>query len=161
MTGMTVTLRRMTPTEFDSVINTAFASFLAEWVTTGQIRQEDVPAEILRRREQTLPGGLDTEHMLLLIGEVDDARVGWIWLALPGAPGHTSTAWVYNVEVDEAYRGKGYGRAMMLAAERELVQRGVNTLGLNVFGTNGAAIGLYEQLGYQIISQQMSKPLAG
>jgi ribosomal protein S18 acetylase RimI-like enzyme len=156
---MTVTLRRMTPTEFDSIINTAFDSFVAELVATGQIDPGDVPAEIQRRREQHLPDGLDTGYMLLFIGEVDGKRIGWIWLALPGAPHHADTAWVYTVEVDEAHRGKGYGKGLMLAAERDLVQRGVNTLGLNVFGSNKTAMGLYERLGYEVISQQMSKPL--
>lgn len=151
----------MTSSEFESVIDIAFAGFLAEWVNTGQIRQEDVPAETQRQRDQYLPDGLETELMLLFIGEVEGERVGWIWLALPGAPNHPDTAWVYSLEVDEPYRGRGYGKGLMRAAERELVQRGVGKLGLNVFGHNRSAIGLYENLGYQVISQQMSKPLIG
>ena len=72
---------------------------------------------------------------------------------MPTRPGSTT------LTIDEAQRGKGYGKAMMLAAERELVQRGVTKLGLNVFGSNKTAIGLYERLGYEVISQQMTKPL--
>lgn len=49
----------------------------------------------------------------------------------------------------------------MLAAERELVDRGVSRLGLNVFGANKTAVRLYERLGYQVIAQQMTKPLIG
>jgi len=49
----------------------------------------------------------------------------------------------------------------MRAAEEELVHRGVTKLGLNVFGGNTTAIRLYESLGYEVISQQMSKPLGG
>ena len=30
-----------------------------------------------------MPNGLATEHMLLLIGEVDGEAIGWMWLALP------------------------------------------------------------------------------
>lgn len=149
----------MTPAEFDSTIDTAFESFVAKLVDTGQISREQAPAEIRRRREAHLPDGLDTEHMLLFIGEVDGERIGWLWLALPGAPHHADTAWVYNVAVDEAHRGKGYGKGLMLAAERELAGRGVGRLGLNVFGSNKTAISLYERLGYQVTSQQMSKPL--
>jgi ribosomal protein S18 acetylase RimI-like enzyme len=161
MLPMTVTLRSMTSDEFDSVIGTAFAGFLADRVATGQTRPEDVPAEIQRQRAQHLPDGLETEGMLLLMGEVDGERIGWIWLALPGSPQHPDTAWVYSLVVDEAHRGRGYGKGLMLAAERELLDRGVRTLGLNVFGTNRIAIGLYERLGYEVISQQMTKPLIG
>jgi ribosomal protein S18 acetylase RimI-like enzyme len=159
MARMDLILRRMTPAEFDSLIDSSFSAFLAESVATGRIRPEDVPAEAGRRREEMLPNGLDTTNMLLFVGEVDGERIGWMWLALPGPPHHAEAAWVYNVEVDESERGKGYGKAMMLAAERELVHRGVTKLGLNVFGSNKSAIGLYERLGYEVISQQMIKPL--
>src|SRR5262245_43255124 len=161
MLSMTVTLRPMTPAEFDAAVDSSLASFVAEMVKQGQVRPEDAAGEVQRRRAQHLPDGPRTEHMLLLLGEVDGARLGWLWLALPGAPHHHDTAWVYNVEVDEAHRGKGYGRGLMRAAEEELVHRGVTKLGLNVFGDNTTAIRLYESLGYEIISQQMSKPLGG
>jgi ribosomal protein S18 acetylase RimI-like enzyme len=157
---MTVTLRPMSPAEFEVAVEATFANGVREWVTTGRIAAEDAPAEIRRQRERSAPDGLATEHMLFFIGEVDGERIGWIWLALPGAPPrHAATAWVYNVEVDEAHRGKGYGRELMLAAERELVQRGVKHMGLNVFGTNQTAIRLYERLGYAVLSQQMAKRL--
>lgn len=156
---MTVKLRPMTSSEFDSVIDASFAGYFAERVATGQTRQEDVAEEIRRQREQYLPDGVATERMLLYIGEADGERIGWIWLALPGVASHPDTAWVYNVVVDAAHRGKGYGRGLMLAAERELVERGVSRLGLNVFGTNKTALNLYEQLGYQVLTQQMTKAL--
>lgn len=156
---MTVTLRPMTEAEFDAIIHTSFEHFVGEMVKTGQITAEEAPAEIARRREQNLPDGLDTPHMLLFIGLVGGERVGWLWIALPGAPGHADTAWIYNVEVDEAHRGKGYGFGLMKAAEQELARRGVDKVGLNVFGDNANAIRLYSKLGYRVIAQQMSKPL--
>jgi ribosomal protein S18 acetylase RimI-like enzyme len=157
---VTVSLRPMSPEEFETAIDATFADTVREWVTTGRIAAEDAPAEIRRQRETSVPAGLDTEHMLFLIGEVEGERIGWIWLALPGAPPrHVDTAWVYNVEVDEAHRRKGYGEQLLLAAERELVQRGLKHIGLNVFGSNHGAIRLYERLGYNVISQQMAKPL--
>ncbi|AGL18383.1 GCN5-like N-acetyltransferase [Actinoplanes sp. N902-109] len=151
----------MTSSEFDSVVDTAFADYLTARVAGGVIRQEDAAADIQQQRKQYLPDGVATEHMLLYIGEADGERIGWIWLALPGGANHPDTAWVYFVVVDDAHRGKGYGRGLMLAAERELVQRGVRRLGLNVFGANETAIRLYERLGYQVVTQQMTKPLIG
>jgi ribosomal protein S18 acetylase RimI-like enzyme len=159
MASMTVTLRRMTPAEFDTLINASFADFFAKLVAAGQFNQEDVPAEIQKRLAEMLPDGPDTELNLLFIGEVDGERIGWLWLTLPGTKLHPDTAWVHNVTVDETHRGKGYGRGLMLAAEQELVRRGVTTLGLNVFGSNATAIRLYERLGYEVVSQQMSKAL--
>jgi ribosomal protein S18 acetylase RimI-like enzyme len=161
MDGMTLTLRPMTQTEFDATVDAAFASFVDTLVRNGQVRAEDAAEEIRRQRDKLLPDGLETDHMLLFTGEVDGEAVGWLWLAVPGAPFHPDMAWVYDVQIDEAHRGKGYGREIMHAGERELIARGVRKVGLNVFGTNRVAIGLYERLGYEVMSQQMSKPLGG
>jgi ribosomal protein S18 acetylase RimI-like enzyme len=159
MLDMTVTLRPMTEPEFDWFVESSLAAFVEEMVNQGQLKAEDGPAEIQRRRRRHLPDGIETQHMALFVGEVDGVAIGRLWLALPGAPNHLDTAWVYNVEIDEAHRGKGYGRGLMLAAEAELVHRGVTKLGLNVFGGNTTAIRLYQSLGYEVISQQMSKSL--
>jgi hypothetical protein len=45
------------------------------------------------------------------------------------------------------------------AAERETAQRGVTTIGLNVFGANVVVRRLYESAGYDVTSLQMRKPL--
>jgi ribosomal protein S18 acetylase RimI-like enzyme len=66
---------------------------------------------------------------------------------------------IYGVEVDSGQRGKGYGRAIMLAGEEECRRLGHKHLDLNVFGDNTTAIGLYDSLGYAVISQQMRKEL--
>ena len=58
-------------------------------------------------------------------------------------------AYVYDVEVDEAHRGRGHGRALMLLAERSALAAGRPLLGLHVFAGNTPAIGLYESLGYR------------
>jgi len=68
-------------------------------------------------------------------------------------------AWVNDVEVDPEYRGRGYGRAAMLLAEREARVRGMTSLGLNVHGQNTVARSLYDSLGYQVTAQQMRKPV--
>ena len=56
-------------------------------------------------------------------------------------------------------RGKGYGRALLRAAERETARHGVRTIGLNVFGPNTVARNLYESAGYEVASLQMHKEL--
>jgi len=158
---MTLTLRPMTQEEYDRLSPAVIDSFAAKLLEAGHATSpEDARTQTLAQIEQLLPEGVGTSWMLLLAAEADgDGIVGQIWLSLPGTAAHPDTAWVYNVEVSPEHRGKGFGRAIMLAAEGELRGRGVDRLGLNVFGSNRTAIALYDSLGFAVTSQQMSKPL--
>jgi len=113
-----------------------------------------------RQTDELLPEGVRTPGMLLCLGSVAGEPVGWIWIGLPRTPDRPDTAWVYYVSVDPGHRGRGYGRALLLAAERELARRGVSRLGLNVHGYNTVAMGLYRSLGFEITAQQMAKQLS-
>lgn len=68
-------------------------------------------------------------------------------------------SWVYDVEIDPAYSGRGYGRAAMLLAEAEARSAGMTSIGLNVHGQNAVARSLYDSLGYAVMALQMKKPL--
>ncbi|MEU8423080.1 GNAT family N-acetyltransferase [Micromonospora sp. NPDC048835] len=107
---------------------------------------------------ESLPAGAATEEALLRLGRVGDTEVGWIWVMLPAAA--SRQAWIHNIEVDPAHRGRGHARRMIQLIEAELASLGVPELGLNVFGTNTVAIGLYRSLGFEVVSQQMAKPIA-
>ena len=61
--------------------------------------------------------------------------------------------------MDEAHRGNGYGRELMLLAVVESRRRGLTALRLNVFGPNVVARQLDESLGYEMTSQNMAKRL--
>ena len=51
------------------------------------------------------------------------------------------------------------GREAMLLAEGEARSHGMTSLGLNVHGQNKVARSLYDSLGYDVMAQQMKKPL--
>jgi ribosomal protein S18 acetylase RimI-like enzyme len=68
-------------------------------------------------------------------------------------------AYVFDIAIEEAERGKGLGRATMLAAEEYVRRQGQAEIGLNVFGFNEPARALYESLGYHVVAVQMRKQL--
>ncbi|MFI6781993.1 GNAT family N-acetyltransferase [Micromonospora sp. NPDC050276] len=107
---------------------------------------------------EVLPAGVATEGVLLRVARVGATEVGWIWVTLPAAAA-PDQAWIHNIEVHPAHRGRGYGRRMIQLIEAELAHLGVPALGLNVFGTNAVAIGLYRSLGFEVTSQQMVKKI--
>ena len=63
------------------------------------------------------------------------------------------------MEVAEDHRGRGLGRRLMLAAERECLAAGVADLGLNVFAGNTPALRLYGALGYRTTVHHLAKTL--
>ena len=78
---------------------------------------------------------------------------------MPVIDGDPLMAWVNDVEVEPSYRGRGYGRAAMLLGKREARALGMTSPALNVHGQNTTARSLYDRLVYQVMPQQMRKPL--
>jgi ribosomal protein S18 acetylase RimI-like enzyme len=96
----------------------------------------------------------------MLTAETPDGdAVGFVWLALERQPGAGGGAWIYDIEIAPAYRGRGFSRALLAAAESEAAAHGVDSIGLNVFGRNLIARNLYESSGYTISSMQLQKKL--
>jgi ribosomal protein S18 acetylase RimI-like enzyme len=66
---------------------------------------------------------------------------------------------VYDIEIHERRRHRGFGWAAMVAAEDLVRDAGIGEIGLNVFGFNEAARRLYDSLGYRVVATQMTKRL--
>jgi len=152
-----VTLRPMTEDEFATWRPHSLATYAAERAHAQGRSVEDMLPEVTRQMEGFLKDGLGTEGHDLLRVVVADEPVGWLWLG--PHPDKAGAAWVYEIELEEHARGRGIGRATMLAAEALVASRGVRELGLNVFGHNERAIHLYRSLGYATTSMNMAKPL--
>jgi ribosomal protein S18 acetylase RimI-like enzyme len=84
-----------------------------------------------------------TQNATLLVGRLDGEIVA---SAMVGHDGHRGT--VYYVSVDPDMQGKGFGRAIMAAAEDWLRGHGVWKLNLLVRTDNAPVIDFYEMLGY-------------
>lgn len=154
----TVRLRPMTAAEYDAWLPGAIEAYAADHVRAGS-RPADTALESATKEFATLlPDGVDTAEHHLLIGVDGDEPVGLLWLNIPESGGQTRS-FVYDIEVDDSKRGKGYGRAIMLAAEDYSRAKGATAIRLHVFGDNTVARRLYESLGYQATNINMVKPL--
>lgn len=121
-------------------------------------RDDGTPGADDARASELLPAGVATPAHHLLVAYEDDRPVGTLWLWIHDDPGGRR-AFVYDVEVDEAMRRRGYGRSIMLAAEAYARERGAGRMALNVFGRNRVARSLYDRLGYMVTSTAMHKDL--
>ncbi|MDX6279779.1 MAG: hypothetical protein QOH03_850 [Kribbellaceae bacterium] len=154
MTAPLVSLRPPTADEFVGWMTRGCEGYADD---IGPARDLD-PATALetayREFGALLTDGPGTENQLVWLACHDDEPVGSLWISTLKA-----TPFIYLVEVLAEQRGKGYGRAIMLAGEEESRRRGYTHLALNVFGSNSIATSLYDSLGYVVVTQEMRKTL--
>ena len=60
----------------------------------------------------------------MFVIEVDGEPVGHLWL-VERRDAYEPSLVVYDIDVDEPYRGRGYGKAAMVFAEDEARRRGL------------------------------------
>jgi ribosomal protein S18 acetylase RimI-like enzyme len=156
-----VSVRPMTHAEFDEWLHALARSFADAKVTAGSWVPEGAYEKALAANQALLPAGLATEDMLVLKGvRPDGTPVGQLWIGLRHPQGGAGCAFLYDIEVEPEFRGAGYGKALLAAAEEAVRAHGLRELELNVFGDNPVAIGLYATAGYRVVSQQMRKDLS-
>jgi ribosomal protein S18 acetylase RimI-like enzyme len=91
-----------------------------------------------------------------LAGEAEP--VGMLWFAMRNPPGRKS-AYIYDIQVYAAHRGKGYGTELLKRAEETAAAMGAEQISLNVMGWNHVARALYEKAGFSITGMGMMKKL--
>lgn len=113
------------------------AALVALWQAVGLVVPwNDPAADIALCRAKP-------DSAVLLVG-VADGRVAAS--VMVGQDGHRG--WLYYLATDPGWRGRGFGRAMVVAAEDWLTARGLRKAQLMVRETNTAVLGFYERLGY-------------
>jgi ribosomal protein S18 acetylase RimI-like enzyme len=156
---MTVRLRRPTPDEYAAWSAQELQEYIAEIVASGSLSRAAAEDQARREDAELLPLGLDTPGQLIFRLDVDGQPVGWLWLSLQHPYGDAGVGFIYNIVVDETFRGRGHGRAAMQLAEQEARRHGLHALALSVFGHNAIARDLYLSLGYRETSIRMRKEL--
>jgi len=159
MTHTQVRLRPATQDEFDDWLPRQQAAYAEQIVASGWMPAKQAREKAALDTARAFAHGLGSPGQFVFRLVVRGEPVGWLWLAVPHTDNDPEMAWVNDVEIDAAYRGRGLGRQAMLLAEQEARKRGMTSIGLNVHGQNTVARALYDSLGYQIMTQQLKKPL--
>jgi ribosomal protein S18 acetylase RimI-like enzyme len=155
-----VTLREMTEDEYRSYVDEVQAAVVRELVAT--MSEDEARATAAGGIAQYLPQGVATpDHTLVIAEDAAGAPVGNAWVGPdPHRADGSDSAWLYDINVHPRARRSGYGSAILAEVEALVVRQGRTRLGLNVVGTNEAAIALYRKSGYAVSTMQMSKRLS-
>lgn len=153
-----IRLVSMTKSEFETYMEKVVPEYAAENVIAGYWSEEEALERSRKVFTNLLPRGLKTENNYLFRVQLEENRekVGMIWMKHEAPRPH---GFIYDIALDKAQRGKGYGKQTMLALEEFARRLGIETLALHVFAYNEAAMRLYKGLGYEVTSQNMTKKL--
>jgi ribosomal protein S18 acetylase RimI-like enzyme len=145
----------MTEAEYEHVMSYMWEDYAHERARNFRTPVEDERADGERQRVSLLKDGLNTPgHRFWTVVDDTGAAVGNLWVFLDEAK---KRAFIYNIEIDVAQRGKGHGRGALERLEEQLKPLGISRIALNVFGDNAVAFGLYQQVGYYTVATYMQK----
>jgi ribosomal protein S18 acetylase RimI-like enzyme len=148
------TLIPMSQPEFDAFLERSIPEYAADKVRAGNWTEAESLERSRKEFEELLPLGLKSEENFLYTLYDDQQAVGMIWMKTASTSG-----FIYEVYIEEKFRGRGYGRSIMLLLEEKAREMGLKSLGLHVFGSNQVARRLYEAVGYEVTNVNMKKTL--
>jgi len=153
-----VALVKMTDPEFAAWKERAIVGYAADKVRAGNDVEDGAVERSRKEFESFMPEGQETKghYFFSVVDDMTKESVGMVWYA--DAPGRlTDMLWIYDIEIDARWRGKGYGTAVMRMVEEKARELGKKRVGLHVFAHNEGARELYERLGYEATNISMTK----
>lgn len=154
------TLVPMRSEAFDAFAETCIADYAHDNVQAGRWPARSAATRARAAFAQLLPQGLATpgHHVQEIFDATLPEPVGFVWFALLDE-GVERTAYVYNIRVDPAFRGRGHAKEALDRVAAFAEADGAHALALHVFSFNTSALALYRSLGYGITGMNMLKPL--
>ena len=99
---------------------------------------------------------LTVQRELFLVVDLNNEIVATV---MAGFDGHRG--WVHLVAVSPKHRQQGFGRTMMVEAEKRLREIGCTKVNLQVRATNEGVVAFYKNLGYSVAERvSMGKRLS-
>jgi ribosomal protein S18 acetylase RimI-like enzyme len=150
-----IQLRPIQQEDFEKFLEREIREYANDHVRNGNWPAEGALERSRKEFESLLPDGINSRHQYLwsIINESDN-KIGVLWVQVKD-----QKAFIYDFVIDEAFRGKGYGKLALSALDEQLKTMNVDSVGLHVFGDNIRAQELYNKMGYRIIGIHMQKKL--
>lgn len=148
----------MTQAEYDAFLEQAVPEYAADNVRAGYWDEAEALEKSRKEFETLLPKGLQSENHYIFTLYDGDVAVGLIWMRA-NIDRPMKSGFIFDLRIDEKFRGQGYGKQAMLLIEEKARELALKSIGLHVFAVNNVARNLYESVGYEVSSLNMTKKL--
>lgn len=150
----------MSQPEYERWWRGSISSYAEENVAAGRWKEEEAAARSEKEFAELLPDGLATpgNHLFSVVGPDGASPVGVVWFAIR-EDGGRRYAFVYDFQIFEEHRRKGYGTRALLLLDGRVRELGIDSISLHVFAHNAPARRLYEKAGYRETDVMMTKTL--
>lgn len=124
------------------------------------LSQEQARVEATASYNDALPTGLATPNHRLVCARVSGSakNIAIVWYSIKQRT-FGKQLFVYDFEVDTAWRGKGYGEKILSAVLDAGRAAGAEYAELAVFDDNPSAARLYTRLGFKAVNTRMYRKL--
>ena len=159
---MTVRLRPLRDDEVPRFIDELRDEYVRGLMEDASMSRQDAGEKADSDHAALFPGGRpQADHHMYVVEDEFGEPVGHLFWAKRLAPGSgsVSRAFLYQVYIDEPFRGRGHGRRAMELLEAEVRAEGLLGIDLNVWGGNDLARSLYRKLGFEERAVFMSREL--
>jgi ribosomal protein S18 acetylase RimI-like enzyme len=157
---MTVRLRPLRDDEVPGFIGELRDEYVRGLIADASMSREDAEEKACSDHAALFPGGgPQADHHMYVVEDESGSPVGHLFWAKRHPSASAPRAFLYQVYIDEPFRGQGHGRQAMELLEAEVRAEGLPGIDLNVWGDNDLARSLYRKLGFEERAVFMSKEL--
>jgi ribosomal protein S18 acetylase RimI-like enzyme len=149
-----VRLEVMQQDDFERFLDTEIRSYAEDHVRNGNWPAEGALERSKEEFKRYLPDGIHSKDQYVWSIFDGDNKLGALWVQVKDAK-----AFILDFVIDEAFRGKGYGKQALTAMDEKLKTMGAESVALHVFGDNIPAQELYKKMGFEITGIHMRKML--
>jgi ribosomal protein S18 acetylase RimI-like enzyme len=150
-------LKPLQEDELSAYFDDLWKEYRVEFIDAG-FSTDYADENIESSKKQYFPEGKLAPGNFLFYAFNDGVKVGKLWLY--SVERQSKTEWSVNdIETFDGFRGKGFGRRIMLEAENFVRSNNGASISLSVFGNNIVARKLYDSLNYETIRVGMKKNL--
>lgn len=150
-------LRILEESELAPYFEDLWRDYRAEFIAAG-FSEEYADESVENSKKSYFPDQRLASGNSIFYAFDEGSKVGKLWLFSVEREGKTEWS-IYDIETFDEFRGKGFGRKIMMAAENFVRSAEGDSISLSVFGNNHAARKLYESLEYETIRVSMKKKL--